>query len=62
MGFISLLLAPFIFLALLVYFFFKYGEDLRQTPGSVLGAREWTPLARWKFREFNELPHYLQTR
>lgn len=62
MGFLSLFLAPFIFLALLVYFFFKYGEDLRNTPGSVLGSREWTPLARWKFREFNELPHYLQAR
>lgn len=28
----------------------------------MLAAREWTPLARWKFREFNELPHYLHNR
>jgi autophagy-related protein 9 len=80
MGLISLFLSPFIFVYLLVYIFFKYGEvsirvyvtfatnllslpkEVRRTPGSILGFREWTPLARWKFREFNELPHYFQNR
>jgi len=62
MGLISLFLSPFIFVYLLVYIFFKYGEEVRRTPGSILGSREWTPVARWKFREFNELPHYFQNR
>jgi len=62
MGIASLFLSPFIFIYLLVYFFFKYGEEIKNKPGSTLGSREWSSLARWKFREFNELPHYFQNR
>lgn len=61
MGFISLLLSPFIFVFLLIYFIFQYGEQFHNRPNS-LAVRQWTPLARWKFRELNELLHVFQKR
>jgi hypothetical protein len=27
-----------------------------------LGSRRWSSLAKWRLREFNELPHYIQHR
>jgi autophagy-related protein 9 len=33
-----------------------------KTNTSSIGARQYTPLARWKFREFNELPHLFEER
>lgn len=27
-----------------------------------LGSRRWSSLAKWRLREFNELPHYVQHR
>ncbi|KAG9285925.1 hypothetical protein G9A89_013350 [Geosiphon pyriformis] len=33
----------------------------RSNPSSI-GSRQWSPFARWMFREFNELPHLFQTR
>lgn len=27
-----------------------------------LGSRRWSSLAKWKLRELNELPHYIQHR
>eukprot|EP00158_Paraphelidium_tribonemae_P006569 Partr_v1_DN27882_c1_g1_i3_m22419 putative Involved in autophagy and cytoplasm to vacuole transport (Cvt) vesicle formation. Plays a key role in the organization of the preautophagosomal structure phagophore assembly site (PAS), the nucleating site for formation of the sequestering vesicle. Cycles between the PAS and the cytoplasmic vesicle pool and may participate in supplying membrane for the growing autophagosome len=61
MGILNLLLAPFTLVFLSVYFLFKYGEELHKNP-TQLGARSYSPLARWKFRDFNELPHLLQFR
>lgn len=61
MGFIGLILSPFVFIFLLIYFLFKYGEEIRSRPGSFM-ARQWAPLAKWKFRELNELPHVFQKR
>eukprot|EP01132_Coremiostelium_polycephalum_P005254 gene5254-6537_t len=60
-GIIGLFTSPFIFFFLLINFFFQYAEEIKNRPGS-LGSREWSPLARWKFREFNELPHYFKNR
>ena len=36
-------------------------QEFRHSPGK-LGARTFTPLAEWKFREFNELPHNFRLR
>jgi autophagy-related protein 9 len=36
-------------------------QEYRNTPASI-GSRQFTQLARWKFREFNELPHVFATR
>ncbi|KAJ3575490.1 hypothetical protein NPX13_g4013 [Xylaria arbuscula] len=33
-----------------------------KTNTSSIGARQYTPLAKWKFREFNELPHLFEER
>ncbi|CAG8457232.1 14145_t:CDS:10 [Funneliformis caledonium] len=57
MGILNFVLAPFIIIYLLVFFFFRYFEEYRSDPGSLFGSRQWTQFARWKFREFNELPH-----
>lgn len=75
MGFMSLILSPFILIFLLIYFIFRHGEvfifkkfffkyfikELRNRPGIFL-SRQWSPMARWKFRELNELPHVFQKR
>lgn len=57
----NVLAAPFILAFLLTYFFLKNAERFYHHPSTV-GARRWSPLARWKLREFNELPHFLNKR
>ena len=61
MGLINLLLAPFTLVFLLMYFFFKYGEEFHKNP-TEMSSRSYSPLARWKFRDFNELPHIFEAR
>ncbi|GAA5894756.1 hypothetical protein JCM8208_006061 [Rhodotorula glutinis] len=58
---INAVLSPFIVLYLVTYSFFRYFEEYHKNPSSI-GSRQFTPLARWKFREFNELPHHFQHR
>jgi autophagy-related protein 9 len=36
-------------------------QEYQRNP-SAIGARTYTPLAEWKFREFNELPHLFRKR
>ncbi|KAI1105409.1 APG9-domain-containing protein [Jackrogersella minutella] len=57
----NLFLAPFAASALVIDFIFTYYNEFK-TNTSSLGARHYTPLARWKFREFNELPHLFEER
>ncbi|SCV74760.1 BQ2448_7789 [Microbotryum intermedium] len=61
MGLINAVFAPFIVIYLLMYSFFRYFEEYHKNPSSI-GSRQFTPLARWKFREFNELPHLFSQR
>ncbi|CED85250.1 apg9-domain-containing protein [Phaffia rhodozyma] len=61
MGIINALFAPFIVLYLLFYSFFRYFEEYHKNPSSA-GGRTYTPLAQWKFREYNELPHLFERR
>ncbi|KAF2746933.1 autophagy-related protein 9 [Sporormia fimetaria CBS 119925] len=60
-GLMSIVYAPFtVFWFLTTHlfrYFTEYHRDLSQ-----LGARDWTPFALWKFREFNELPHLFKRR
>jgi hypothetical protein len=60
-GVVNLCLMPFILPFIIVYFMFKYAEEF-QSKKDYLGPRMWSPLAMWKFREFNELPHVLERR
>lgn len=39
----------------------QYGEEFHKNPNA-LASRQWSPYARWRFREFNELPHVFQAR
>ena len=57
----NLVLAPFLLAFLLIYFFMRNAERLYHQP-SAAGARRWSPLAAWRLREFNELPHYTSHR
>ncbi|CAG8436237.1 8030_t:CDS:10 [Ambispora gerdemannii] len=61
MAYINLIFAPFIVVYLLMYFFFRYFEEYYRNPSSI-NSRQWSPFAKWKFREFNELPHLFKLR
>ncbi|PWN34396.1 APG9-domain-containing protein, partial [Meira miltonrushii] len=61
MAIVNAVFAPFIVIYLLFYSFFRYFEEYHKNPSS-LGARQYTQFARWKFREFNELPHIFRRR
>ncbi|GLB34769.1 putative involved in autophagy and cytoplasm to vacuole transport (Cvt) vesicle formation [Lyophyllum shimeji] len=61
MGILNAIFAPFIVLYLIMYSFFRYFEEYHKDPSSI-GGRRYTSFARWKFREFNELPHFFARR
>ncbi len=61
MTIINIICIPFILLFQLTYFFFKYAEEYRREP-HLLGLRQYSHYARWKFREYNELPHIFDNR
>lgn len=61
MALANLVISPFLLLFLLIYFFMKNAEKFYHHPGS-LGSRRWSGLAKWRLREFNELPHYITHR
>ncbi|KAK4194605.1 autophagy-related protein 9 [Triangularia verruculosa] len=60
-GVMILVLSPFVSLYLVIYYFLMYYHEIQKNP-SLLSSRSYTPLAEWKFREFNELPHLFQKR
>ncbi|GAA5912920.1 autophagy protein ATG9 [Sporobolomyces salmoneus] len=58
-GLLNAVFAPFIVVYLLIYSFFRYFEgrpEYHKNP-STLSSRQFTPLAIYKFRSFNELEH-----
>ncbi|KAI3424722.1 hypothetical protein D9Q98_008111 [Chlorella vulgaris] len=57
----NLVVSPFLLVFLLIYFFMKNAEKFYHHPSSV-GARRWSPLATWRLRELNELPHFIRHR
>ena len=61
MGLLSLLFSPFLFIFMIVRYFLTITEEYRQNP-ALLTSRSYSPLALWKFREFNELPHLFDKR
>ena len=60
-GFMNVLCAPFIIIYFMMLYFFRYFNEYQRNP-SEIGSRQYTPLAEWKFREFNELWHLFQRR
>ncbi|KAI9796271.1 MAG: autophagy protein atg9 [Candelina submexicana] len=60
-GIMNVICAPFIVVYLTVLYFFRYFNEYQKNPAQ-LSTRQYTPLAEWKFREFNELYHLFQRR
>lgn len=60
-GIMNIFVAPFIVTYFLMHYFFTYFNEYQKNP-SQIGSRQYTPLAEWKFREFNELWHLFQRR
>ncbi|KAI5948679.1 ATG9 [Candida theae] len=59
---INVVLCPFIVVYFVLLYFFKYFNEYKSNPSSIIGLRQYTPYAEWKLREFNELPHFFQNR
>ncbi|KAL1841019.1 hypothetical protein VTJ49DRAFT_4978 [Mycothermus thermophilus] len=60
-GIMLLVLSPIVAAYLVIVYFLTYYHEIQKNP-SVLSSRTYTPLAEWKFREFNELPHLFEKR
>mmetsp|Transcript_12819 Transcript_12819/g.27137 ORF Transcript_12819/g.27137 Transcript_12819/m.27137 type:complete len:1009 (+) Transcript_12819:43-3069(+) len=52
---------PFLLFFMTLHFSMLNLYDWRSTK-QYLGPREWSPVAKWTFREFNELPHAFERR
>lgn len=59
---INLILSPFLVTYFVLLYFFKYFNEYRLNPSSIVNLRQFTPYAEWKLREFNELPHFFNKR
>lgn len=60
-GIMNIIVAPFIVVYFLMHYFFRYFNEFKKSPAQI-GSRQYTPLAEWKFREFNELWHIFERR
>ncbi len=60
-GVFGLLLSPLLCLGMVIYFFFKYISEMYKNPES-FGFYRFTPLAKLKLRDFNELSHVYSIR
>ncbi|PPD99845.1 hypothetical protein GOBAR_DD03169 [Gossypium barbadense] len=60
-GLAMLLLSPFLVIFMLVYLFLKHAEQFYNHP-STASSRRWSNLAKWMFREFNEVDHLFKHR
>lgn len=58
-GFLNIILSPFLVTYFVLLNFFRYFNEYKTSPGSI-GSRQYTPIAEWKFREYNELYHIFQ--
>ncbi len=60
-GLIHFLLLPFMLVLMTIHFFLQNAQQFHSTR-AYLGPRQWSPLALWQCREFNELPHIFEKR
>lgn len=60
-GVMNIFVAPFIVVYFMMHYFFRYFNEFKKNPGQI-GSRQYTPMAEWKFREFNELWHLFERR
>jgi len=60
---LNILVMPFLVLFLVCYFVLNVAHEFHQKSAkSALHTSRWTPLAKWHFREYNELPHVFEKR
>lgn len=60
-GCMNLIQAPFLITYYLIVYVLRYFKEFQRDP-SQIGSRAYTPIAEWKFREFNELRHFFRRR
>ena len=60
-GVLNIIFFPFVFSALTVYFVYRYVSEFQHNP-KAMGLYSFTPFAKWKLRDFNELDHVYRTR
>lgn len=60
-GIVHALLLPFLLLFVSLHFLFRNVYDFK-TQKQYMGNRQWSSVAQWTFREFNELPHVFERR
>ncbi|KAI9368740.1 autophagy protein Apg9-domain-containing protein [Aspergillus egyptiacus] len=60
-GIMNIFVAPFLVVYFMMHYFFRYFNEYKRNP-SQISSRQYTPLAEWKFREFNELWHLFERR
>ncbi|KAJ8600473.1 hypothetical protein CTAYLR_010244 [Chrysophaeum taylorii] len=60
-GLVHVALMPFLAAFMSMRFFLMNAQEWRDNK-RYLGPREWSPVARWSFRELNELPHLFEAR
>lgn len=61
LGILNVIFAPFVMSALSVYFIYKYVSEYHKNP-KVISIYSFTPLTKWKLRDFNELEHIYSKR
>jgi autophagy-related protein 9 len=61
-GIVSLIFCPLVMVCTVIYFIFRYGDEIKDRPGTILGLKQWSTLAKWKMRDINELPHLFEER
>jgi autophagy-related protein 9 len=61
MAIANFILMPFILIFTVIFFFLQHAQEFHEKK-SYLGPRQWSPLALWQLREFNELPHFFSQR
>lgn len=60
-GAVHFLLLPFMLIFFMVNFFLENVSQFHSSK-AYLGPRQWSPLAIWQFREFNEMLHVFEKR
>ncbi|XP_031112649.1 autophagy-related protein 9 [Ipomoea triloba] len=60
-GIAMLFLSPFLVIFMLVYLFLRHAEQFYNHP-STASSRRWSTLAKWMFREYNEVDHLFKHR
>lgn len=61
MAVVNALLTPFALLFASLYILFEHGHEFYRNPSEISG-RNWSLLAKWKFKQYNELPHVFYER